>query len=325
MNSFAALDVLQQQFQYFRQRAVAKRVVGLPMHCRSIAAAALLFALCVRVEATPAPATPARDKVPTCNCAAPAPAAAVPDTRGTAQQPLVVSATLPPKTVAEIAWEDRDRRDRGLRDDRTFLLGIVTVLVLVVQFLAFAVQAKLLRESVDEAKRATQATLTAARATQATVETMDMTARRQLRAYVFVLGHSLEQMEPGGRVKIHVTLKNFGQTPAYGLAISGMSVVAPVFEDRSDPNARDGLPAGSLGPGAIYTITSTLQEVLTAAHVDQLKIGALTLFVSGIVRYETAFKEERILMFRLRTGFGVGGKWNELVSASDGNYTDEPD
>jgi hypothetical protein len=244
------------------------------------------------------PASQRRTPPPCCVAPAPAQPAGA-DIRGTTQQPLVVNANLPPKGPAEIDKDERERAQRRLADDRMFLLGAITALILTVQFLAFAVQAHLLRRS---------------------IESSEATARRQLRAYVHVEGQSLEPLSVGAhasRTRAHVILRNFGQTPAYGMTITGGATLGKDFKQPAEELTTTG---GALGPGGTFELFNNV--TLDSPLLAQVQSGVIALFVYGTVRYRDTFGDNHLMTFRVMTGSIVGGKWDELVYALEGNGAD---
>jgi hypothetical protein len=85
-----------------------------------------------------------------------------------------------------VTADNAERAWRHKIDLLTIGASIATILVLLGQGVAFAIQAHRLNQSVHEMKRSTDATRQVALAEQQTVETMEINARRELKAYVFV-------------------------------------------------------------------------------------------------------------------------------------------
>lgn len=247
------------------------------------------------------------------------------DTRGTAQQPLIVNATLPAKTADEKTADTKEQAWRHKIDVWTLVASGATILVLIAQGIAFVFQAHRLKQSVHEMKRATEATRTMAVAEQATVDTMARTARRELKAYVFVETQEIAwsgSAPPGESVAVaKVFLKNYGQTPAYGLRVLLDVVTQPEFKPREP--AAPLQPAGTLGPGATFK-TEVQFRMPDARHAD-LREGRTKLFVYGRVEYEDAFKEPRWLNYRLMSAAAMGQDWRQLVSCAEGNESDPPE
>lgn len=129
------------------------------------------------------------------------------DLRGTRSVPLIVE-------PLESAQDARDKReqaqyrafDSGTTRWAMWLTGGM-LLVAAMQAWFFFVQLRLMRASMKVAE-------TAAAATERTVETMEDTARRQLRAYVSVDRAWVEFPEPGVP-SVTVIVRNAGQTPAH--------------------------------------------------------------------------------------------------------------
>jgi hypothetical protein len=213
-----------------------------------------------------------------------------PDSRGTPRQPLVVS------TPTELRW--------------TIGLTVATILVLVGQGIAFAVQAHRLKQSVDATQLATQATLRIAQTEQQTV-------RRRLKAYVFVADHSFEHR---AEFRANVIIRNFGQTPAYRFHMSLDTVISKEF---SEPAESEEPPAlGTLGPGAPFTAGASVR--MSTSDYQAIQAGRLRLYVFGKVTYEDAFgNANRWMTFRLMTR--TGPNWAKLISCPDGNDSDPPE
>src|SRR5580658_8579529 len=108
----------------------------------------MLLAFCGNAQGAQALQPPARSATHPLCCVGPAATQpAAPDVRGTVQQPLVVSATLPPKNPAEVAAEARDRAERYRTDWWTITTGWLTIIILAVQAAVFIYQAERLKES----------------------------------------------------------------------------------------------------------------------------------------------------------------------------------
>jgi len=191
-----------------------------------------------------------------------------------------------------------------VRDNLSLLIATATALILAVQFIAFAVQAQQLKRSVDSA---------------------ELTAQRQLRAYVSIERHTLDAPALAHQpLTARVVIKNFGQTPAYKLTCAAHIIVAKAFEAAT--SAPSLAPAvGTLGPGAQFHVMATLPGGLNLGQLLDLQKGDTTLFIDGLIRYLDIFNRERWTSFRVQSGAAVGAKWNELVSCSEGNETDGPD
>jgi hypothetical protein len=76
-----------------------------------------------------------------------------PDKRGTLELPLVVRSLAPEKTQQEAADEAKERDDKRWNDRATLVIGFGTLLILVVQAIAFFVQAHRLNQTIKTMDR----------------------------------------------------------------------------------------------------------------------------------------------------------------------------
>jgi hypothetical protein len=287
-----------------------------------------LLALSLYVSATSPPPRALTSPGSRTEASLPLPAAI---NRGTDKSPLAVRVTqMPQKTAGEISREDRDRSLRLASDNRTFWLGVWTVVIaaftafiFVLQLFVFGRQAQRLRESIEESKLATRATQTAANAAEKTVETMNETAGRQLRAYVAVKNGCVVGIRDGSKPIAWLTVKNYGQTPAYKFSVS-VDIELVVGSDELHPNKEPSSVLGHLAPSAELVLTAPALVMLTQTHLFQLENGAATIFVHGIIRYFDTFGKEHFTRFRTMIGGGFGlPEDGRLVSCSEGNETDD--
>lgn len=254
------------------------------------------------------------------------------DSRGSDDKPLSVKVTQLPATSAdEIAREDRDRAERVTSERSNFQLAViavgvavVTALILIGHLSVFRTQAERLRQSIEEAKRATQATETSARAAERTVEAMDNTARRQLRAYVAIEDARINRVDAGAKPEALLTIRNFGQTPAYRFAVSAQTDFVLVGAE-THPAPDDPPVLGHLAPGAEFRVAAQSLYTLNMSSLMQLQNGAANVFVHGIIRYVDTFGQPHFTRFRTT----MGGPHHEipshrvLISCYEGNETDD--
>lgn len=124
------------------------------------------------------------------------------------------------------------------------------------------------------------------------------TAERQLRAYI--LHNNDEEMDHnGGRIKVTVRIKNFGQTPAHKLRCwlfmgfykfpLDVPLDAPDYEKGS---------LSTLGPTGIITQTIELPAALNQAEFNAVLKGEGAIYVSGELYYFDVFNVERSTKFR---------------------------
>ena len=147
---------------------------------------------------------------------------------------------MPIKAADEIAQDKAEWREKVSTDNWTIRLTCITAVILGFQLVAFGLQAHRLNQSIKEAKRATEATLIAARAAEQTVVTMNLTARRDLRAYVAIANSSIEHLDEEGHPRAKLTIKNFGKTfrARYGLTPTEYRKQNQVPESPETPAAR---------------------------------------------------------------------------------------
>lgn len=248
-------------------------------------------------------AAPPSSSAKTCECVVNVPAAA-PDSRGTPQSPLIVSATPPAKSAADQSNESADRRARTSADERSLEIAIATTLILLLQLFVFGIQAKRLRE---------------------TVTTMEITARRQLRAYVFIDSVRITPVSVGAAPMVKVSFKNFGQTPAYNVMATGRVALVPSFGEAPALTGDSAFNMGTQGPGAVATSSASLDPALTAEQGSKITDGSLTLFAYGLLQYTDAFKKQRFLRYRLRLVRGASEREPFMATCDEGNEADAAD
>lgn len=133
------------------------------------------------------------------------------------------------------------------------------------------------------------------RATGRLVTEAGETAKRQLRAYVHV-----SEILPSRPLSVaampvlHVTIKNFGQTPAYRLRIETKTVVDRVT-DPTKVTLAGKLEGGSshvLAPGGIFR-HDTDALTPTAEELKEMRAGTLRVYWFGAIEYIDAFGDFR--------------------------------
>ena len=145
------------------------------------------------------------------------------------------------------------------------------------------------------------------------------TAKRQLRAYVFVRGSNIDNLRVGHIPKAVVRVKNTGQTPAYklthvgGIAFGGTFAALP----KALPPAY--LSSGALGPGGEFEIHSPRPAPLDITQVSELANATKRIFVHGEFQYIDAFDIPRFLKYRLMTVWEGDIDNVQLVSCDEGN------
>lgn len=166
-------------------------------------------------------------------------------------------------------------------------------------------------------------------ATQVAIDQLAVTqdvAKRQLRAYVSIDLAKMENPVCGGCVPSAViTLKNYGQTPAYRWQGWHQVMIGETFDEEhwnvTNPAAlpQGGGTKGILGPGRTTDFEVRNDRLrLTLHQVQALAEGRLTLFVFGYIRYWDAFDRQQWTTYRYIYGGPVGlGK--SFPQAPEGN------
>jgi hypothetical protein len=256
-----------------------------------------------------------------CECSVNLPPA-VPDVRGTEPSPLIVKAALA-KSAEEVAKDNQDRAERQVSDRRTLWLSGITAVILTLQLVVFGLQAHRLQQSIKEMKIATEATKTAAHAAETTVETMNATARRQLRAYVAIDDSLINRVDQQAQPEAVITIKNYGQTPAYQFAVSTQMALVSSFDEALPVPEPDSI-LGHLAPGAEFTVRLSALFTISNAQYAQLPNGAVSIFVYGIIRYVDTFGKHHFTRFRTMIGGRFGMPIDKgLFTCHEGNNTDD--
>jgi hypothetical protein len=205
------------------------------------------------------------------------------------------------------------------------------------QLAAIGIQNDKIKEQVDLTKTANETAAKAATAAKtaadAAVDSNEIsrkTAEQQLQAYLTIDKASIATSDNGTLAAIIMTLKNNGQTPAYGVKVISGSyytdpphAVSPVIQ----PLENYVPPQSIIGPGA---------EVITIAHltITPKNQGLLLdqkrrLWISGTITYTDIFEHDRYTDFRFFGGRSnaVGPKkfssFNLLLFATEGNQADK--
>jgi hypothetical protein len=242
------------------------------------------------------------------------------DERGTDKAPLVVKAL---KTQTESEQEAEDRKEKTQNDRQlvtftgslvtaTYLLGAVAVFQLVVfgyqsvklkQTVEAATrQEKLTSDSLDAMRRSADASTMAAAAAERTVEVMQATARQQLRAYLFT-GPSEVGPWDGSETSptVILTIKNYGQTPAYDFVVHGSQTIGPYDYDGELPQIPDVEPPskGSVPPGETRFVRLRHMTIVPD-DILAIKDGSRSIFVHGTLQYRDIFGQQHTTKFRSR-------------------------
>jgi hypothetical protein len=191
-----------------------------------------------------------------------------PDERGTYAAPLIIRQIPVEKDKRELAEAAADRDEKRWNDRLTIYIAGGTAVILFFQFVAFLIQAKMLRR---------------------TITTMDKTAERQLRAYVYVDNAYFEQL---GAITWRITykIKNFGQTPAHNVRLVELAQVVEWNDGNPGiPQPTDSVELGSIAPGGdFFENEARLQGY---CRWQDLYSGATAIYLVGIIRYRDVFHQ----------------------------------
>jgi hypothetical protein len=136
----------------------------------------------------------------------------------------------------------------------------------------------------------------------AQVTIMRFTARRQLRAYVFIESVEFSDIEIGASPTVVIKVKNYGQTPAYDLgqwAAVGLDTF-PVPQHPPGPLPNSDLPRRALGNGDVASLHPAPDRVpLNQADMAAIDAAQSAIWVVGEVRYRDVFRKRRYTRFRL--------------------------
>jgi len=188
------------------------------------------------------------------------------DKRGTEQAPLAVKIIPAPTSAAETAQAAQDRQDRAaLHLWMIVLTGAVAGLALF-QLLVLL--------------------------------TTLITARRQLRAYVFVSRAEIVGLEVGAVPIVELDIKNTGQTPAYNLThVWRCGLFShPLTERLPLPAQGETLAIAHLGPGATVKVHRTAERQLIHGRVE-LSNRPRAFYVYGEISYKDAYQQRRFTRY----------------------------
>ena len=154
------------------------------------------------------------------------------------------------------------------------------------------------------------------RSTRRLAETGEATAHRQLRAYVGVSNITYEPPIEGQTPRVIITLRNFGSTPAYKLAIAVDAQIANNEQQLSVATSTS-RTLGHLPPGVEFAITRSAVIAPGAGSRDQIE-GAHSAFVHGCIEYVDTFGTPHFTRFRLQDGAD-----GSFFACREGNETDD--
>jgi hypothetical protein len=132
------------------------------------------------------------------------------------------------------------------------------------------------------------------------------TARRQLRAYIFISQAEISNIMSDQNLMVKVVVKNFGQTPAYKATIS-LGVYTDTFPLATVlPPAAVKIRNTNIGPGGEQTVTFSGEEPTTIGWRQRYTQKTGAIYIYGIINYLDAFGCRKFTNFRLYKGGDAG-------------------
>ena len=157
-----------------------------------------------------------------------------------------------------------------------------------------------------------------------TLNTMNDTAKRQLRAYVVLNDTRLIDLF-GANPGFEVNFKNTGQTPARDfkatcrVAASPFPLFGPLSLGPAAP-----LPSTSLvAPQGLNTVPLPAPRALTDVEKDLVRRRIMAFYVHGIVTYVDVFGDSHWTRFRVMCGGATGIVGGLLANCHEGNEMGE--
>lgn len=124
--------------------------------------------------------------------------------------------------------------------------------------------------------------------TQAILREASKTSQRQLRAYLFVHKAIFTDITSDG-FKVILKIRNFGQTPAYKILVTGTARPMPDPRKRNfDQRTVNALQSHTIGPGGKYLHAIEVSGLPQIA-ISAVETGADQIYVFGIISYEDCF------------------------------------
>ena len=260
-----------------------------------------------------------------------------PDNRATTAQPAVVELRKTP--VIQVEATDKTIKHNEYSSHEWWLVYLTAALAATTIGLA-VYTAKLYRATVKlgedagktserqakETVNAIAASQQAADAAVQTVRTMDVTAERQLRAYMNVQNVDAHWAPEKGLLArgyaVVVNVKNNGQTPAHKMTSWATAVSEkPDWNEFPGPPPRQEFGVSVYGPTQGGNIVKRGQALnFDEDEVEKWRNGTAALFVYGEIRYVDVFDKTRCTKFRyVMPPDGVEDDGGRFRACAEGN------
>lgn len=145
----------------------------------------------------------------------------------------------------------------------------------------------------------------------------EASARRQLRAYIAVSDIAYEPPSRGQAPQVTLTIKNYGCTPAYKLAVAIDTQIASTEQQLSVATSTS-RTLGQLPPSVDFAITRSATVAPGVAPRENNTEPAQSVFVHGCIEYVDTFGIPHFVRFRLQ-----GGADGSFFACREGNETDD--
>jgi hypothetical protein len=142
-------------------------------------------------------------------------------------------------------------------------------------------------------------------------------AQRQLRAYVGVSEVVREDQMEGRAPRVNITIRNFGATPAYKLAVAANAQIAFAMDQVSVVTSSS-KTMGHLPPGLEFKIPRPAVLSIGTAPGSEVDTSYSRIFVYGCIEYVDTFGEPHFTRFRLEEGPD-----RKFFACHEGNETDD--
>lgn len=126
--------------------------------------------------------------------------------------------------------------------------------------------------------------------------------QRELRAYVWLRGKAIHDMEVGRTPRVEIEIRNSGRTPAYNMNVRAGAIVYPFPLPPDTPfppigaggsNSRIVLHPGAEPPFIAYALWSGTAPLDPVQRNHLVSGAAVRLFVFASIEYQDAFGEDR--------------------------------
>ena len=154
-------------------------------------------------------------------------------------------------------------------------------------------------------------------ATRRLVESGETAAQRKLRAYVAVSDVMHEEQIEGHAPRVSITIKNFGATPAYKLAVAADAQIA-FAADQVPVATSTSKTLGHLPPGLEFKIPRPAVVSVGMSRGYDADTAYSRVFVYGCIEYVDTFGDPHFTRFRLEEGPDT-----RFFACDEGNETDD--